>query len=786
MNRSLKLSMLMALALSSSQVMALELGHVQIKSTLGQPLLAEIPLHPANPAELQNLKVQLASSEAFARAGIPGGRTTIPLQFAVTRSASGQRVIRITSKVIVDNPFIDLLLEVDSRAGKSVREFAILLDPPGSKIASSSSPVAMSKSAPRKPASHPAMSSGPARPTAMATPASTSSRVKNGEYGPVKSGQTLSGIARDLEPSGVDINQMLLALKQANPDAFYRDNVNALKRGAVLRVPTSSEAQAITAAAAMAEVRRQNSDWRAGTPGKPVTVADAATRASASSSPSGGSDKAGDRLALVPAKDTKGRGVSGVGSGKGDKSAAALREDLLRQQEAMASLQQQSKDLKTRLKDLTDINSNNERLLSLKNSEIAELQRKLAAARKSAGISPAVAAGKSALAASTGSKPSSLPPAQSASTTAIVPASGSSARMTTSAMAAGGTASTPATSALATSAGKPATSPSTAKPAPMKPVVKPKAVRKPAMVQAQPWYMQTWVWAAAGGAIVLLLLLALRGRRKSAADGAATSSLADRFGTVAPVSEEQDDFDQNELLDQLAEHPDDIYLHLELVTLYYSRRDVDHFEAAAEAMYAHVTDPQQDEWQDVVHMGEDLVPNHPLFDHHDESSGNVAEEDQDDFNAGHEADEEAFHAEPSSMPPLPPTPKQVSEYNFDFDLSQPATPVADDDLERSLTEGVSSEPLVDDLSMNPPLADEAAPVADEPVSSWKFDETNTSASAESVGEFNDDPVDTKLDLARAYLDMGDADGARAMLEEAVKEGSKMQQETARRLLDGIQ
>jgi pilus assembly protein FimV len=135
MNRSLKLSMLMALALGSSQVMALDLGQVQVKSALGQPLLAEIPLRPANPAELQNLTVQLASSEDFARAGIVGGRTAIPLHFSVANTGGGHKVIRITSSVAVDDPYLDLLIEVNSSAGKSVREFAILLDPPGSQAA---------------------------------------------------------------------------------------------------------------------------------------------------------------------------------------------------------------------------------------------------------------------------------------------------------------------------------------------------------------------------------------------------------------------------------------------------------------------------------------------------------------------------------------------------------------------------------------------------------------------------------------------------------------------------
>src|SRR3546814_2526398 len=91
--------------------MALDLGQVQVKSTLGQPLLAEIPLHPDSPEELQNLTVQLASSEEFARAGIVGGRTSIPLNFSVANANTGHPVIRITSSSPVDDPFLDLLIE---------------------------------------------------------------------------------------------------------------------------------------------------------------------------------------------------------------------------------------------------------------------------------------------------------------------------------------------------------------------------------------------------------------------------------------------------------------------------------------------------------------------------------------------------------------------------------------------------------------------------------------------------------------------------------------------------
>ena len=585
---------------------------------------------------------------------------------------------------------------------------------------------------------------------------------------------------------------MMLALKQANPDAFYRDNINALKSGVVLRVPTSAEAQAMTIAAAVAEVRRQNSDWRAGTPGKPAVVADAATRAAASSAPGNASAGGGDRLALVPAKDLKeGAAQAGGHAGdKADKSAASLRQDLLRTQESLASLQQQGADLKTRLKDLTDINTKNEHLLSLKDSEIAELQNKLAAARKAAGMPAAApasaataskpAAGTSVVAASSQAKPAT------ASAGAVANASGAP-------VAAGSTAMTAAPAVAASSAPAHASTAAAVAPVAAKPAVKHVApAPRPAPEIEQPWYMQTWAWAAGAGAIVVLLLLALLGRRRKPAEalaGKSAASLADRFDT-APAGQGftgGDDVDQEELLDQLAEHPDDIDLHLELVTLYYSRRDVEHFEAAAEAMHAHITDPQQDEWQDVVHMGEDLVPGHPLFDHHPELPGHEETEARRAFDIDdYAADGGAATQTPSTPPPLPPQePKKVSEYSFNFDLTHPvainaASHQSDPTDHAEAAVLPASDTHVPELHETP---------AAEATSDWHFDDAASTHHMGShdgdPGEFTDDPVDTKLDLARAYLDMGDADGARAMLSEVMKEGSQMQQDVAKRLLDNL-
>lgn len=798
MNRSLKLSMLIALALGSSQVMAIDYGQAQVKSALGQPLLVEIPLHPDNPAELKGLTAQLASSEDFARAGIVGGRTAIPLRFSVVDGGAGKSVIRITSSTPVNDPFLDLLIQINDKDGKSIREYAVLLDPPDAPPAA---PVAAAP-APSKPATRPAAAAPAAAPTPSkpvaappAAPKAPPLQFTGSEYGPVQSGQTLSGIARDVAPAGVDVQQMMLALQQANPDAFYRDNINALKSGAVLRMPSSAEAQAMTLAAAAAEVRRQNSDWRAGVPSAPAVVADAATRRP-SGAPSSETPDPGDRLALVPAKEGSSTGTQG--NGAGGKSAASLRQDLLRTQESLVSLQQQSSDLKERLKDLSDINGKNERLLTLKDNEIAELQNKLAAARKAAGLAPVAPASEPApdVLPQDGMTEAALPSEPttelaSASTAGMqaLPASATTAAVASLPAAAGSLAAAPVSEASVAVAPVVASTPvkAEAEPAPAQRSV----TKQPRAPAPQPWYMETWAWAAGAGAVALLILLGLLGRRRKSGAGAAPAkpSLADRFGAApAPVdedilAEDNEDLDQDQLLGQLSEHPDDLDLHLELVSLYHARRDVEHFEAAAEAMYAHISDPQQEEWQDVVHMGEDLSPGHPLFDRHASSAEPRDEDALGTFDIDDYAGDDEAPTVVAPMPPLPPSaPKKVSEYSFNFDLTQPGGESADAPV-------ADAEPAPDDITLVAPVvADEpAAPTETE--SSWQFDAEDSPHAplddTSEMSEFSDDPVDTKLDLARAYIDMGDAEGARAMLSEVSNEGSQIQRDTAQRLLDNL-
>ncbi|MET0616965.1 MAG: FimV/HubP family polar landmark protein, partial [Luteibacter sp.] len=399
MNRTLKLSIMLALAMGGGQAWAQNLGPVQLRSTMEQPLVAEIPLSGVS-GNLDNIHVALASEEAFSRAGLNRGGLPVALSFAVAKNASGQPVIRVTSSAPVRDTYLDFLVEVSSGGNKVVREVTMLLDPPGTPISAPSSGAPKPTSHPSRTSEVPTRAAGdesrPARTESVApvkAPARTSAPAPvsaDGNIGPIQRGQTLSTIARE-HAGGGDLNQMLVALHKANPDAFYRDNINALKTGAVLRVPSPEDVQAQSAANALAEVRRQNEEWRSGSTRKPSVVADGASTG-ASQDNGKAAKPSNDRLAIVPSKEGGEAASTRAGGkdGKGDAQVAGLKQELTTQQENVASLKQQGAELKSRIGDLEEINTKNQRLLSLKDSEIAELQRKLAEARK-AGAQPAAA-----------------------------------------------------------------------------------------------------------------------------------------------------------------------------------------------------------------------------------------------------------------------------------------------------------------------------------------------------------------------------------------------------------
>ncbi|HEU0278159.1 MAG TPA: FimV/HubP family polar landmark protein, partial [Rhodanobacteraceae bacterium] len=244
------LALLLAVALPAA---ALQLGQIEVKSALNQPLVAAIPLHPKNLTELEGLTVSLAPAADFQRAGLTLTPTDQSLRFHVTTDNNGQKLILVTSSRPVSDPYLDFLVEIDTHEGRQIREFVVLLNPvigaptpavmPAPAGAEAPPTAAAPSTAPpaSTPATVPSLPAPP--PRAQSTPA--------GADVTVASGDTLYRIAQQARAgSGVTLNQMMLALKAANPDAFFRNNINDLKAGSILRIPGRDAIDQVSVAAA--------------------------------------------------------------------------------------------------------------------------------------------------------------------------------------------------------------------------------------------------------------------------------------------------------------------------------------------------------------------------------------------------------------------------------------------------------------------------------------------------------------------------------------------------------
>ncbi|MBS0569811.1 MAG: fimbrial protein FimV [Proteobacteria bacterium] len=825
-----KLSLAIALALAGGNVFALGLGTIQVKSRLNQPLDAVIPVIADSPAEANGLEVALASAEDFQRVGLDRSRVDVPLEFSVGTDR-GQTVIKVTTKDIVREPLLDFLIVANWSKGKLLREYTVLLDPPVTTPAAGAATVSPAHEAPRaKPQPLPpehAPAKPKAKPVAVKPPHAESEHAKpvaakpaterpapapraagSGEYGPVAAGETLSEIAGATRPDDkTNLNAMMLALLKANPNAFYRDNINALKRGAILRIPTREDIKAGgTAAEVAAAVHAQNQAWASNAPvAQPTLVAKTGAPKSETSARTSSREPvaaSGSHLALVPPGTGKGKQTSsdhpGASSGTGNAQSAA---ELARTKEALVSREQEVSDLKSRVKDLEKINGDDKRLLTLKQNEIAELQARLKQLQAESATKPVTASVPAVPAKPAETKPAEVKPPETKPVTTAEPKpaetaagkeqpkltakdiwgdinaaekpkpSTAPAAPATATPAAPAQSPAPATAApVAPAATAAEAKPAEAKPEPARPVSHPVAAKPQAPTRTEPmkapglpWWQDNNVLMAGGAALLIIGLLALmRFMRKPKAAAAAVALPAgheEHAGAMAA--------DEQHLLDQLAQNPGDAALSLQLLDLYYAHQDAAKFEAAAEAMYAHIADPTSPEWQQVRAMGEHLCPHNPLFGGHEDLAATLhdthaaTEHAEHDHLHGDDAPVGSFDAGEFHTREMP----RPAEENFDFDLTEHAASVQ---AEPARAESPPSPPPSAPESARAPMP--AEPVAPKPAEDF------------FAGE---DAIGTKLDLAKAYLDMGDPEGARSMLDEVLAEGNDAQKAEARKLLAEI-
>jgi pilus assembly protein FimV len=910
MKGPVKLSLAVALALAGSNAFALGLGAIQVKSGLNQPLDAEIPVLTESATEAAELTVDLASAADFERVGLNRARLTVPIEMAVTTNARGQTVIKVTTKDAVREPLIDFLIVANWTKGKVLREYTVLLDPPitappargapatvapvTEKPAAAAQPLPQPKPAPPSkaaspepkppvaaaPQKTPKKTSPPPAPAPAPPPKPAAPSTAGNDYGPVAQGETLSEIARATRPDEkTNINQMMLALLKANPKAFYQDNINALKRGAILRIPNSDDIRAAGAIhEAVAQVHSQNEAWTSKAPvTSPTLVAHTGTPATAAPAKTGSADAGGkqaqERLALVPPRAGKSDAASdraGAAGGTG-KDDAATKAELARTKEALTSREQEAAELKSRVKQLEDLGSKDQRLLTMKDSEIAELQAKLkdlqaktaanaaAAAAKppvaTTAAPPAAAAGKpeqkvtakdiwgdmsaadkaaadkAAADKSAAAKPAAetattTPPASTTATATPAPSSTTPATATpgttpSASTAPSASATTPPSTSLTSTTPSPATpapatdtaastspspspaaspatssdttaaavstpasstdsSASTSKPAttavaPVKSTAAAKVV--PLEPAGEPFYKNQNVLLGGGAALLLVGLLALMRfmrKPKPFTVGGAIGGEGD-LGPDAVHEEER-------LLDTLREDPGNSTASLELLRHYYARGDAAQFEEAAEQMHAHLVDPAAPEWDEVLAMGAVLAPHNPLFGEvsmagHEDGAAHAHAEPPDEF-----VFSEPMHTQAGTFDDRPlhaENEPAVAEDRFDFDL-----PVRAEDTPPD-TETLLHEPLPNFTREHDMHAAETG--MDRHVEAPRAEPQPEHTLVAPPDELfvSEDAIGTKLDLAKAYLDMGDPEGARSMLDEVMSEGNDSQKDEARKLLAEI-
>ena len=354
------------------------LGRINVTSGLGQPLRAEIDLTSVSRDEAGSLAARLGSPAAYRDAGRDFNASLMNVRMAVERRADGQYFVRLTSNTPVNDPIVDLLVELTWANGRLLREYTFLLDPvdmrpaqppappPAAPEPKPAPPVAQPAPAPTAPAPAPVATPAPVRPTAQPKAAPV-----GGSY-EVKKGDTAGKIARQARADGVTLDQMLIAIQRANQDAFVGGNVNRLKSGVILSIPDREAAAAVAPADANRLVAAQSADWKsysaklatgaqAAPAAKPVPEKrEARGRITARVEDKVAPGAAGDQLKLSKADP--------AAAAKGAPKPRAGAEDRISKERELRDTKARQAELERNVKDL-------QKLAEIKNQSLADLQK---------------------------------------------------------------------------------------------------------------------------------------------------------------------------------------------------------------------------------------------------------------------------------------------------------------------------------------------------------------------------------------------------------------------------
>ncbi|PFG08901.1 FimV/HubP family polar landmark protein [Marinobacter sp. LV10MA510-1] len=371
--RKLAVALALAGGLGSGVAQALGLGEVELQSYLNEPLDAQIVLRQSRGVSPGDVFVNVASESAYQRVGLNRGQFASKLKFQVVTRSDGSLAVSVSSREPLREPYLNFLLELTWPSGRLLREYAVLVDPPVYAAETGiREPLVAAPSAGRSNSSPSANSGAVSRP-APASSGSAQSLASGGVYGPTTSSDTLWSIATRMRPNNsVSVQQVMLAIQEINPDAFIGGNINRLKRGEVLRAPTLAQIQRLGQGEANQVVRAQNQD---------VNTTRATIDASPAATPSAPAaiDGGDAELKLIVAEteapqavdNTEQSGSAGTDGNQADGADAGTTVAL----EELDSARRENSELTTRVDALQEQVETLQRLLELKNSQLADMQQ---------------------------------------------------------------------------------------------------------------------------------------------------------------------------------------------------------------------------------------------------------------------------------------------------------------------------------------------------------------------------------------------------------------------------
>jgi pilus assembly protein FimV len=859
-----------ALCLLSPVASALGLGRLSVQSSLGEAMQAEIEVTSMSAEEQANLRIRVAPPEAYRAANVdynpilPGTRVTLQ------KRADGRLFIRLVSDRGVQEPFVDVILEISWATGRLVREYTLLFDPPAAvraaaptqPPATTSSPVISAAPAAPAPLVPSTASSGreareaarneardrraAARAAADASKgedASQSARAAGvgvDEYR-VRSGDSLSKIASRTQRSGVSLDQMLVALFRANASAFVGNNMNRLKAGVVLSVPSADAAQAVTPSDARQTIVAQSADF--GAYRQRLASSTLTPRAEPSTRQAGGKVQASvedKKQSAAPTPDkltlSKGSTAPGAAASSNEARLSAERE----RQAAAARVAELNKNLE-------DLKKMQGAASQPKTGPAAAAPAPAVVAKPAPAVLPApvVVAAAPPPAPAPAPAPVAPPVAARASAPPPVVAASVPAVVAPAVVASATAASTPASVVFA---GPPASAVLAPRPA-SRPAARP-TLPEPSLLDS---IMSNPLYLGLGALLVLILgYVGWRYSQRSKKDSGETSFLESRLqpdsffgasggqridtrdaggnsssmtyslsqldaiGDVDPVAEADvylaygRDLQAEEILKEaMRSNPERLAIRTKLLEVYAKRRDIKGFEMLATQLFA-LTRGEGEDWAKTQELGNQIDPDNPMY-----RSGGAPERPSE---GAHVAEALGASTLPQSIMPVPSQfgssvpdstlrDSQLTDIDLDLDLDDPQVGIPSQPMPLDVTESIPPRPgeiasFQQSTHKMPLVANEARErepdLRDEPLafdlSGISLDLDKPARAEPTLGaidlpfiedESSHDPLARKLELAEEFQRIGDKDGARDLLREVLATASGATKTKAQGMLDDL-